>query len=82
MTAHEFLTDQGAYVHSHIDADVDDGDLENGPGFVGNDEFDLYQGDSHDIIIQRGLLVDMVLMDLSLDRFFQSLMEDIYDEKK
>lgn len=57
MTAHAFLTDQGCYVHTHIDADFDDGDAENGPGDTGNPPYDLYEGDSHDLILERGLLV-------------------------
>jgi len=71
-TAHDFLTDQGCYVHTHFDADFDDGDPENGPGTSGHDEYDLYEGDSHDIILQRGRLVDQVLIDWAQVRFFEN----------
>lgn len=60
---HDLLTDQGAYIHTHIEADFDDGDPENGPGIYGHDAFDLYEGDSHDIIVQNGLIVDQQLID-------------------
>ena len=70
--AHNFLTDQGCYVHSHIDADFDDGDAENGPGSGGHDEYDRYEGDSHDIILQHGLWVDTALIDWDQVRFFES----------
>jgi hypothetical protein len=70
MTLHELLTDQGAYIHSHIEADFDDGDPENGPGSYGHDAYDLYEGDSHDIIVQRGLIVDMQLINWDEYRFF------------
>jgi hypothetical protein len=42
--AHNFLPDEGACVHTHVDADFDDGDPENGPGSGGYDEYDLYEG--------------------------------------
>jgi hypothetical protein len=70
-SAHDFLTDQGAYVHTHVDADFDDGDPENGPGTGGHDQYDLYEGDSHDLILQRGLLVDSMLIDWNEVRFFE-----------
>lgn len=70
-TAHEFLTDQGCYIHTHVDADFDDGDPENGPGSFGHDEYDLYEGDSHDIVLRRGLLVDMILIDWNDYRFWE-----------
>jgi len=72
--AHKFLTDQGAYVHTHIDADFDDGDPENGPGTGGYDAYDLYEGDSHDLIFQHGKLVDMILIDWAEFRFFDGLL--------
>jgi hypothetical protein len=75
-TAHNFLTDQGAYVHTHIDADFDDGDPENGPGASGYDEYDLYEGDSHDLIFQHGMLVDMVLINWDEVRFFAGFEDD------
>lgn len=71
--AHTFLTDQGAYVHDHVEADFDDGDPENGPGSYGHEAFDCYEGDSHDIIIQRGLIVDTVLIDWNEVRFFEAM---------
>jgi hypothetical protein len=58
--AHDFLVDQGAYVHSHIDADRD------------HDKFDLYEGDSHDLIFQRGRWVDTELIDWDQVRAFES----------
>jgi hypothetical protein len=58
--AHKFLTDQGCYVHTHMD------------GVGSYDEFDLYEGDSHDIILQRGKLVDQVLIDWDQVRFFEN----------
>jgi hypothetical protein len=67
MTLHELLTDQGCYIHTHIDAEFDDGDPENGPGTWGHDSFDLYEGDSHDI--QHGLIVQMDLINWALMRF-------------
>lgn len=77
--AHDFLTDQGSYVHTHIDAEFDDGDPENGPvDCNGHPEYDVYEGDSHDLILQHGLLVDRVLIDWNEYRFFQSL-ELAYD---
>lgn len=63
MTAHEFLTDEGSYIHTHIDAGFDDGDPENGPSGEGHDEYDVYEGDSHVIILQRGLWVDQEQID-------------------
>jgi hypothetical protein len=71
-TVHDFLTDQGAYVHTHIDADFDDGDAENGPGSGGFDQYDLYEGDSHDIIVQHGLIVDLIPIDWDQVRFFET----------
>jgi hypothetical protein len=56
--AHCMLTDQGCFVHTHAEADFDDGDPENGPGTVGYPAFDVYEGDSHDLVIdQTGLIV-------------------------
>jgi hypothetical protein len=72
-TAHDFLTEDVAYIHTHIPADFDDGDPENGPGTDGYDEFDLYEGDSHDIIMQRGKIVDMVLINWDEYRFFEQM---------
>lgn len=69
--AHTFLTDQGAYTHQHVDADHDDGDVENGPGTWGHDAFDVYGGDSHDIIVQRGLIVDLCPINWDEVRFFE-----------
>lgn len=74
-TLHELLTDQGAYIHTHIEADFDDGDAENGPGPYGHGPFDLYEGDSHDIIVENGLIVNMIAIDWDLARFFEGLAE-------
>jgi hypothetical protein len=71
MTAHEFLTNEGNYTHTHVDADFDDGDPENGPNGGGCDEYDLYQGDSHDIILQYGILVDQILINWDEYRYFE-----------
>lgn len=76
-TAHEFLTNEGAYVHEHYDAEFDDGDAESGPGTWGHDEYDVYSGESHDIIFQHGRHVDTVLIDWNAERFFAGMqMED------
>jgi hypothetical protein len=72
-TAHDFLTDEGAYVHSHVEADCDDGDVENGPNGGGAPAFDLYEGESHDIIMQDGLIVDMGLIDWDSVRFYEGM---------
>lgn len=79
-TAHDFLIDQGCYVHTHIEAEFDDGDPENGPGsYGGHPEYDVYEGDSYDLILQHGLLVDRVLIDWNEYRFFESLLlEEAY----
>ena len=74
-TAHEFLTNEGAYTHEHVDADFDDGDAENGPGTWGHDEYDVYHGDSHEIVLQHGKLVDMVLINWDAVRFFEGMPE-------
>lgn len=63
MTAHELLTDEGACTHFHVEADFDDGDVENGPGTWGHDECDVYESDSHVIVLRRGLLLDVELID-------------------
>lgn len=72
-TLHDLLTDQGAYIHTRIEADFDDGDVENGPGSWGHDAYDLYEGDSHDIIVQNGLIVDMAVIDWDLFRFMEGM---------
>jgi hypothetical protein len=78
--AHEFLTDQGAYVHTHVEADFDDGDAENGPGVGGHDAYDLYEGDSHDIIFQRGRIMDLIPIDWDEVRFLGGQPDDFdYD---
>jgi hypothetical protein len=59
-TAHDFLTDQGSYIHTHVDADL---------GAGGYDEYDLYQGDTHNLIFQHGKWVDTVPF-----RFFEGLL--------
>ncbi len=74
MGYHELLTDEGCYVHEHVDADFDDGDPENGPGYGGHDEYDVYHGDSHCLIFQRGQLVDTVAIDWDEVRFFEGMM--------
>lgn len=71
--AHEFLTDQGAYVHTHIEAVFDDGDPENGPGTGGCDAYDVYGGDSHDIVIQCGKIVGVHPIDWDEYRFFERM---------
>lgn len=72
--AHNFLTDQGACVHTHIAADFyDAGGPESGPMIHGHDAFDVYSGDSHEIIIQYGLLQDMQPINWDEVRFFEQL---------
>lgn len=75
MTAHDFLTDEGAYVHEHVPESWYDGsDPENGPeDLQGGPAFDVYSGDSHDIFIQDGLIVHMSLRDFNE--------EDLYREE-
>lgn len=48
VTAHEFLTDQGCYIHTHVDA--------------ADDEYDIYEGDSHCLLLQHGVLVGSELL--------------------
>jgi hypothetical protein len=72
--AHNFLTDQGAYVHMHIEADFyDAGGPESGPMIHGHNAFDLYSGDSHEIIIQYGLMQEMQLINWDEVRFFKQM---------
>jgi hypothetical protein len=73
MSAHEFLTDQGAYTHYHVPAEFDDGDPENGPGTVGFDEVDVYEGDSHIIILRRGIIIDLVPRDWEFEVFIEEM---------
>lgn len=71
--AHRMLTEEGSYTHEHVEADFDDGDPENGPGCWGYPAYDVYHGDSHDIVIDHtGLIVDMVLIDWDLCRWFEA----------
>lgn len=70
--AHEMLTSDGAFIHTHMEADFDDGDAENGPGYGGHDAYDLYEGESHDIVIDRsGLIVHVGLINWDEVRFFE-----------
>ena len=72
--AHNFLTDQGAYVHTHYDAEFEDvGGPESGPMIYGHDAFDVYSGDSHEIIIQYGLLQDVQLINWDEVRFCEQM---------
>ncbi len=70
---HKLLTDQGVCTHEHTEDDFDDGDPENGPGSGGHEAFDVYSCDSHDIIVQRGLIVDMQIIDWDEMRFFERM---------
>lgn len=73
MNAHEFLTNEGAYVHQHYEAEHDDGDVESGPGTWGHDEYDVYSGDSHELVLQRGILMDAVLINWDEVRFWEGI---------
>lgn len=69
---HNFLTDQGAYVHLHITAEWEDvGGPESGPVIVGHEAFDIYSGDSHEFVVQDGLIVDQAVIDWDAVRFFE-----------
>jgi hypothetical protein len=60
-TAHDFLTDEGAYFHEHVpESWEEEGNTDNGPRLVGGPAFDVYSGDSHQIIIQGGVIVEMM----------------------
>jgi hypothetical protein len=66
------LTDEGSFVHTHFEAEVDDGDPENGPGMGFCDEFDMYEGESHDMVIDRsGLIVHSQVIDWAIVRFIE-----------
>jgi hypothetical protein len=74
--AHRLLTDQGAVVFiEHIEADFDDGDVENGPGTRGHPECDVYQSESHNIGIDwRGM--DHNVRDFDMEAYCAEHMED------
>lgn len=72
---HQLLVDQGNYVHIHFEAEFDDGDPENGPGTWSSPAYDMYSGDSHDIIVQQGLIVDLQVIDWAEYRFFESFLD-------
>lgn len=85
--AHNFLTDEGAYVHQHIAAEFyDAGGPESGPMIYGHEAFDVYSGDSHEIIVVRGLLVDQQLINWDEVRILEQMeaqgyfMESDFDE--
>ena len=76
-TAHTFLTDEGAYVHDHIEAEWDDGDAESGPGCGGHPAFDMYSGDSHDIVLnEKGIMLDLQPRDFDFEAYCQEHMDD------
>jgi len=65
LTAHNFLTDQGACVHLHHEAEHG-GDAENGPGKV-FPAWDEYDSESHFIVIDdSGLIVHTEMIDWDL----------------
>jgi hypothetical protein len=61
--AHDFLTDQGAYIHRRVEAYFEDGTLAVA--------YDVYEGDSHYLYID-GLLIGQYLIDWDQERFFES----------
>lgn len=63
--AHVLLTDQGAAtLVEKGDADFDDGDPENGPGYGGHPDYDRYYADEMDICITwQGLFASPVELD-------------------
>ena len=65
-TAHEFLTDQGCYIHTRMETAGDLGVYD----WTGGHFYDVYQGDSHDIILVRGLIVAMDPIDWDEYRSF------------
>lgn len=72
--AHALLTDEGAFTYQRIEGDFDDGDPENGPSGNGHDDYDLYEGDSHDLIITRdGKIVHLSEINWDEYRFFEGM---------
>jgi hypothetical protein len=64
---HVLLTDQGACIHEHHEADFDDGDAENGPGSDGHPAWDEYTSESHFIVVDHtGLIVHSEPIDWAL----------------
>jgi hypothetical protein len=67
QAAHDFLTSNG-YSHQHFEADFDDGDAENGPGFGGSPAYDLYTGELEIIGISETGEADREVRDLERER--------------
>lgn len=75
--AHRMFTDQGVCTHKHFEAEVDDGDAENGPGTDGHPAFDEYTSDSHYIVIDAcGFLVHTQERDFDLEAYCNEHMDD------
>jgi len=69
---HALLTDQGACVHVHHEAEHDDGDPENGPGTRGFPAWDEYSSESHFFAVdERGLIVHTEVIDWALMAWLQ-----------
>lgn len=76
MRIHDFLTDQGAYVHTHYDEEWEDnGDGESGPMVTYSPAYDEYAGETCYFIAQGGQLVDCFPRDIAQEAAFDKFME-------
>lgn len=69
LALHEHLISLG-YVHTHNEADFDDGDPENGPGtYGGHCAFDQYEGPDEYCFASEAGVLDRQARDLELEKW-------------
>lgn len=75
---HRFLTDQGAFIHTHHPEDFEDtGDGESGPHLSGHPAYDEYAGESHTIFVDStGLIQHSELIDWHWCNWVDQMIEE------
>lgn len=72
-TIHQFLTEDGMYVHTHYDEEIEEtGDAESGPRLYYSPEYDEYAGESHYIFIERGVVLEIIPRDIYYEERFEN----------
>lgn len=76
MNAHEFLTNEGMYVHTHHEEEWEErGDGETGPMVSHSPAYDEYSGESHYFFAENGVVVWFEPRDIR----FEEAMEMCHD---
>lgn len=70
-TTHEFLTEDGMYVHTHYDEEFEDrGGPESGPLVDYSPAYDEYAGESHYLIVEGGVIVHTIPRNIRYEEEF------------